>query len=312
MNNAFRPPGGYPAACPDETSRPNNSRKYSQRTALARSPLTRSVKTGHPRSNRQSLPKKQERLGSRSPKPSNPAAGDSLNTLGRHQILDPFRIHETIRPMTLPTPSSPSSAQPSAPDREDPHCPPIVPDSMSVAPESAGVIDDAQWTDIVLSSLSTRSREAREALLKALQNDQPARSVGSSSRMETDWSIGEPEVSRDAAVRNDQTQASSDASNGINRAQDHGDGSDDAETSPRTVPSILPLRSNGSQRASDKDPQNGECEMREGSMPLLAPSASKRFKLLDAVYRRGGARVRSGSLQLGAWSISSAISSYSA
>ena len=161
--------------------------------------------------------------------------------------------------MTLPTPSSPSSAQPSAPDREDPHCPPIVPDSMSVAPESAGVIDDAQWTDIVLSSLSTRSREAREALLKALQNDQPARSVGSSSSMETDWSIGEPEVSRDAAVRNDQTQASSDVSNNINRDLDHGDRNDNAETSPRTVSPILPLGSNARPDASGKDRLNGQC-----------------------------------------------------
>ena len=144
---------------------------------------------------------------------------------------------------------SPSSNQPSAPDREDPDCPAIVAQSMPVAPESAGVIDDKQWTRIVVESLSTRSPEAREALLQALQNDQPARSTGSSSSMAADLDIGEPGVSRDA-VQHDQTQAS-------------------VETSSRTVPPILPLRSNASARASGKDHHNGQRAVRRGSMPLL-------------------------------------------
>ena len=110
--------------------------------------------------------------------------------------------------MINPDSPSPSSNQSSAPDREDPDCPAIVTQSMSVAPESAQEIDDEQWTDIVVRSLQSRSREAREALLEALQNDQPARSTESSSSMEPDWSTGGPEVYRDAAAAHDQTQAS--------------------------------------------------------------------------------------------------------
>ena len=102
---------------------------------------------------------------------------------------------------------SPSSDQSSAPDRERPDCPAIVTASMPVAPQSVLQIDEAQWTDIVLSSLPTRSREAKEALLQALLNDQPARSTGSSNSMGKDWGNGEREVSEHAA-RNDQTQAS--------------------------------------------------------------------------------------------------------
>ena len=160
--------------------------------------------------------------------------------------------------MIDPDSPSPSSDQPSDLHREHPDCLPIVPPSMPVALESAQQHDDEQWTRIVVESLQSRSREAKEALLKALLNDQPARSTGSSSSMDPDWGIGEPEVSRDA-VRNDQTQASSDVSHNITSNHHHGDGSRNTETSPRTVPPPPPLRSNASAKASGKDRLNGQC-----------------------------------------------------
>ena len=161
--------------------------------------------------------------------------------------------------MTLPTPSSPSSSQSSAPDREEPDCPAIVPPSMPVAREGDQQHDDKQWTDIVVASLSGRSPKAREALLKALLNDEPARSTGSSSSIIEDLEIGGPEVSEHAAAAHEQTQACSDASNNITSALDHGDGSGNIETSHRTVPPILPLRSNASAKALGKDRLNGQC-----------------------------------------------------
>ncbi len=175
--------------------------------------------------------------------------------------------------MTLPTPNSPSSNQPLTPDREYPDCPAIVPTSMPVAPQSAEEIDDRQWARIVVESLSGRSPQAREALLEALQNDQPARSVGSSSTMGKDWSIGEPEVSGDAAAAHDRTQAS-------------------VETSTRTVPPSPPLGTNASSRASGKDHHNGQRAVRRGSMPLLAPFLQQRD------IRRSGARMLRCSMAL--------------
>ena len=156
------------------------------------------------------------------------------------------------------SPSSPSSSQPLAQDREAPHCQPIVTQSMPVAPQSAEEIDDQQWTEIVVQSLKSRSREAREALLKALLNDELARSVRSSNSMEPDWGNGGPGVSGNAAAAHDQAQASFDVSNNITSTPNHGDGSDNVETSPRTVPPIPPLRSNASDKASGKDRLNGQ------------------------------------------------------
>lgn len=63
-------------------------------------------------------------------------------------------------------------------DQPHTHDPDIVPDSIeepAKAPDAQPDDPDHQWLETVLASLPERSREAREALLKALMNgDAPA------------------------------------------------------------------------------------------------------------------------------------------
>ena len=189
--------------------------------------------------------------------------------------------------MTLPTPSSQSSAQPSDLHRDAPDCPAIVTQSMPVAREGDQQHDDKQWTDIVLAGLSERSPKAREALLEALLNDVPARSTGSSKGIEEGSSIGGEGASGYAGA-DDRAQASADTSPVKTSAPNHGDRSGDTEISASTVPPILPLRSNKGGKASGKDRLNGaaphdpvgcttnETHHKEGSMPLLAPFSVQR------------------------------------
>lgn len=169
--------------------------------------------------------------------------------------------------MIDPTPEPQSSDPTSAPDRE-PNCPPIASQSMAVASASDLEIDDQQWAEIVLSGLSTRSSAAREALLKALLDDEPARSIGSSTSFDEGSSIGERKASGYAGGHDD-AQASPVETSDRNHGNHSGDRNGNTETSAPTVPPIPSLRSNDRGKASTEDGLNGERDVRNGGVPLL-------------------------------------------
>jgi hypothetical protein len=98
--------------------------------------------------------------------------------------------------MIDPTDPRPASSIPTVdPQHQQADCQPIVEPSILNAQRAladAPPDDDAQWIAIVLASLSSRSCQAKEALLKALAHDRSrVKPAGSTTMTETTESLHE-------------------------------------------------------------------------------------------------------------------------